>query len=135
MSGWGPLIYAGCFAATLSSAISMLVGAPRIFQAVSKDKLFPGHYNVQLIYMKNHNNIVQVIFKEKKFNLNFPLLSSGLEFFGVGYGVNNEPIRAYCVVFVISLTCILIGDLNQVRFTQVMPNYVIQMSPKMLDCF
>jgi len=42
MSGWGPLIYAGCFAATLSSAISMLVGAPRIFQAVAKDKLYPG---------------------------------------------------------------------------------------------
>ncbi len=42
MSGWGPLIYAGCFAAALSSAISMLVGAPRIFQAVAKDKLYPG---------------------------------------------------------------------------------------------
>ena len=38
----GPLIYAGCFAATLSSAIASLVGAPRVFQAVAKDKLFPG---------------------------------------------------------------------------------------------
>ena len=69
MSGWGPLIYAGCFAATLSSAISMLVGAPRIFQAVSKDKLFPGHYNVQLIYMKNHDIIVEAIFKGNKSNI------------------------------------------------------------------
>ncbi len=42
MSLWGPLIYAGCFAATLSSAIASIVGAPRIFQAVAKDKLFPG---------------------------------------------------------------------------------------------
>ena len=42
VSAWGPLIYAGCFAATLSSAIASLVGAPRVFQAVAKDKLFPG---------------------------------------------------------------------------------------------
>ncbi|CAB4060327.1 SLC12A2 [Lepeophtheirus salmonis] len=34
ISAWGPLIYAGCFAATLSSAIASLVGAPRVFQAV-----------------------------------------------------------------------------------------------------
>lgn len=32
MSAWGPLIYAGCFAATLSSAIGSLEGAPRVFQ-------------------------------------------------------------------------------------------------------
>ena len=42
MSAWGPLIYAGCFAATLSSAIGSLEGAPRVFQAISKDKLLPG---------------------------------------------------------------------------------------------
>jgi solute carrier family 12 sodium/potassium/chloride transporter 2 len=44
MSAWGPLIYAGCFAATLSSAIGSLEGAPRVFQALSKDKLLPGLY-------------------------------------------------------------------------------------------
>jgi solute carrier family 12 sodium/potassium/chloride transporter 2 len=42
MSAWGPLIYAGCFAATLSSAIGSLEGAPRVIQAISKDKLLPG---------------------------------------------------------------------------------------------
>lgn len=42
MSAWGPLIYAGCFAATLSSAIASLVGAPRVLQALAKDKLYPG---------------------------------------------------------------------------------------------
>jgi hypothetical protein len=31
-SSWGPLIYGGCFAATLSSAIASLVGAPRVLQ-------------------------------------------------------------------------------------------------------
>ncbi|XP_046677992.1 LOW QUALITY PROTEIN: bumetanide-sensitive sodium-(potassium)-chloride cotransporter-like [Homalodisca vitripennis] len=40
-SVWGPLIYGGCFAATLSSAIASLVGAPRVLQALAKDKLYP----------------------------------------------------------------------------------------------
>lgn len=38
---WGPLITAGIFAATLSSALASLVSAPKIFQAVCKDRLFP----------------------------------------------------------------------------------------------
>ena len=42
MSAWGPFIFAGCFAASLSSSIAALVGGPRVFQAVAKDKLFPG---------------------------------------------------------------------------------------------
>ena len=41
ISAWGPLIYAGCFAATLSSAISSLEGAPRVLQALAKDDIFP----------------------------------------------------------------------------------------------
>lgn len=41
VSGFGPLIYAGCFAATLSSALASLVSAPKVFQALCKDKLFP----------------------------------------------------------------------------------------------
>lgn len=38
---WGPFVLTGIFAATLSSALASLVGAPRILQAVSKDELFP----------------------------------------------------------------------------------------------
>ncbi|KJH46770.1 K-Cl cotransporter [Dictyocaulus viviparus] len=38
---WGPLITAGIFAATLSSALASLVSAPKVFQAVCKDHLFP----------------------------------------------------------------------------------------------
>lgn len=30
VSAWGPLIYAGCFAATLSSALASLVSAPKV---------------------------------------------------------------------------------------------------------
>ncbi|XP_068207852.1 bumetanide-sensitive sodium-(potassium)-chloride cotransporter-like [Palaemon carinicauda] len=41
VSIFGPLIYAGCFAATLSSALASLVSAPKVFQALCKDKLYP----------------------------------------------------------------------------------------------
>ena len=32
ISGFGPIVTAGIFAATLSSALASLVGAPKIFQ-------------------------------------------------------------------------------------------------------
>lgn len=32
VSVFGPLIYAGCFAATISSALASLVSAPKVFQ-------------------------------------------------------------------------------------------------------
>lgn len=41
ISPFGPLIYAGIFAASLSSALASLVSAPKVFQALCKDKLFP----------------------------------------------------------------------------------------------
>ncbi|KNC51205.1 Na-K-2Cl cotransporter 1 [Thecamonas trahens ATCC 50062] len=37
----GPVIVAGIFAATLSSALASLVGAPRVLQAVCRDQLIP----------------------------------------------------------------------------------------------
>ncbi|KPM09065.1 Amino acid permease-like protein 4 [Sarcoptes scabiei] len=41
MSWYGPLIYAGIFAAALSSALASLVSAPKVFQALCNDRLFP----------------------------------------------------------------------------------------------
>ncbi|GBP30320.1 Bumetanide-sensitive sodium-(potassium)-chloride cotransporter [Eumeta japonica] len=41
VSAFGPLIYGGCFAATLSSALASLVSAPKVFQALCRDKLYP----------------------------------------------------------------------------------------------
>lgn len=35
VSAFGPFIYAGCFAATLSSALASLVSAPKVFQVDS----------------------------------------------------------------------------------------------------
>ena len=74
VSAFGPLNYAGWFAATLSSALACFVSAPKIFQALCNDKIFPY-----------------------------------LHVFGKGYGINQEPLRAYGLAFAIALACILIG--------------------------
>lgn len=42
MSAWGPLIYAGCFAATLSTALTNLLSVPRLIQALGIDRIYPG---------------------------------------------------------------------------------------------
>ncbi|KAI1900257.1 hypothetical protein AGOR_G00048130 [Albula goreensis] len=42
VSGFGPLITAGVFSATLSSALASLVSAPKVFQALCKDNIYPG---------------------------------------------------------------------------------------------
>ncbi|XP_047532187.1 bumetanide-sensitive sodium-(potassium)-chloride cotransporter isoform X1 [Vanessa atalanta] len=79
VSAFGPLIYGGCFAATLSSALASLVSAPKVFQALCQDKLYPC-----------------------------------LDFFAKGYGPNNEPVRGYALTFVIAVSFILMGGLNQI---------------------
>ncbi|KAK2161001.1 hypothetical protein NP493_1612g00020 [Ridgeia piscesae] len=40
-SAFGPITVAGIISATLSSALACLVSAPKVFQAVCKDKIFP----------------------------------------------------------------------------------------------
>ncbi|XP_008544298.1 bumetanide-sensitive sodium-(potassium)-chloride cotransporter isoform X2 [Microplitis demolitor] len=42
MSVWGPFIYAGCFAATLSTALTNLLSVPRLIQALGRDRIYPG---------------------------------------------------------------------------------------------
>uniref|UniRef100_A0A914W2W5 Solute carrier family 12 member 2 n=1 Tax=Plectus sambesii TaxID=2011161 RepID=A0A914W2W5_9BILA len=76
-SVWGPLITAGIFAATLSSALSALVSSPKVFQAVCQDRIFPY-----------------------------------IEWFGKGYGRDEDPYRAYGLVYIIAMCFILIADLN-----------------------
>uniref|UniRef100_H3BA36 Solute carrier family 12 member 2 n=1 Tax=Latimeria chalumnae TaxID=7897 RepID=H3BA36_LATCH len=78
-SAFGPLITAGIISATLSSALASLISAPRVFQALCKDNIYPG-----------------------------------LQFFAVGYGKNNEPLRGYVLTFCIALGFILIAELNTI---------------------
>jgi hypothetical protein len=40
VAAWGPLVTLGVFAATLSSAIGSMMGAPRILQALARDEVF-----------------------------------------------------------------------------------------------
>eukprot|EP00924_Labyrinthula_sp_SR-Ha-C_P003468 maker-scaffold_15-snap-gene-10.78-mRNA-1 protein AED:0.06 eAED:0.06 QI:0/0/0/1/0/0/2/0/991 len=50
------LVYIGVFAATLSSALASLVGAPRILQSVASDKLFPWPWFNFFSYGTEKNN-------------------------------------------------------------------------------
>ncbi|XP_065334078.1 bumetanide-sensitive sodium-(potassium)-chloride cotransporter isoform X1 [Cloeon dipterum] len=57
VSLFGPLIYAGCFAATLSSALASLVSAPKVFQALCKDNLYPYISGFAKGYGKNNEPV------------------------------------------------------------------------------
>lgn len=53
MSIWGWLIYAGCFAATLSTALTNLLSVPRLVQALGVDRIYPGVIFFSKGYGKN----------------------------------------------------------------------------------
>ncbi|XP_064608218.1 solute carrier family 12 member 2-like [Liolophura sinensis] len=55
ISGFGPLVTAGIFAATLSSALASIMSAPKVFQAVCKDKIFPHIHVFAKGYGKNND--------------------------------------------------------------------------------
>uniref|UniRef100_A0A7N6FJP7 Solute carrier family 12 member 2 n=1 Tax=Anabas testudineus TaxID=64144 RepID=A0A7N6FJP7_ANATE len=54
VSAFGPLITAGIFSATLSSALASLVSAPKVFQALCKDNIYPGLSMFAKGYGKNN---------------------------------------------------------------------------------
>uniref|UniRef100_T1GUF5 Amino acid permease/ SLC12A domain-containing protein n=1 Tax=Megaselia scalaris TaxID=36166 RepID=T1GUF5_MEGSC len=53
MSGWGPLIYVGSFAACLSTALTNLLSVPRLVQALGFDQIYPGLIFFSKPYGKN----------------------------------------------------------------------------------
>ncbi|XP_026741147.1 bumetanide-sensitive sodium-(potassium)-chloride cotransporter-like isoform X2 [Trichoplusia ni] len=79
MAFWSPLIYAGCWAATLSTALTNLLSVPRLIQALGLDRVYPG-----------------------------------LIFFSKRYGKHGEPYRGYVLVFCVSVSFLLIADLNMI---------------------
>ncbi|KAM9307272.1 solute carrier family 12 member 2 [Pholidichthys leucotaenia] len=54
VSGFSPIISAGIFSATLSSALASLVSAPKVFQALCKDNIYPGLLMFAKGYGKNN---------------------------------------------------------------------------------
>uniref|UniRef100_UPI003AAAB7C7 solute carrier family 12 member 2 isoform X2 n=1 Tax=Centroberyx gerrardi TaxID=166262 RepID=UPI003AAAB7C7 len=54
VSGFSPIITAGIFSATLSSALASLVSAPKVFQALCKDNIYPGLSMFAKGYGKNN---------------------------------------------------------------------------------
>ncbi|KAM9311069.1 solute carrier family 12 member 1 isoform 1-T1 [Gastrophryne carolinensis] len=57
VSGFGPLIIAGIFSATLSSALASLVSAPKVFQALCKDNIYKGLHFFAKGHGKNNEPI------------------------------------------------------------------------------
>uniref|UniRef100_A0A8C4ESU5 Solute carrier family 12 member 1 n=1 Tax=Dicentrarchus labrax TaxID=13489 RepID=A0A8C4ESU5_DICLA len=57
VSGFGPLIIAGTFSATLSSALASLVSAPKVFQALCKDNIYTILHFFAKGYGKNNEPI------------------------------------------------------------------------------
>jgi solute carrier family 12 sodium/potassium/chloride transporter 2 len=41
ISAYGPLNYAGCFAATLSTALASYISCPKLMQVIGDDRLYP----------------------------------------------------------------------------------------------
>lgn len=99
VSGFAPLISAGIFSATLSSALASLVSAPKVFQVRLSHSYFIHNGNIS----KGKITLLlsQALCKDN--------IYPGLGVFAKGYGKNNEPLRAYVLTFCIGLAFILIG--------------------------
>lgn len=95
MSVWGGLIYAGCWAATLSTALTNLLSVPRLVQALGVDRIYPGVIFFSKPYGKNgepYRGYVLVFFVSAIFlliaelNLIAPLISN---FYLAAYALIN----------------------------------------------
>lgn len=64
VSVFGPLIYAGCFAATLSSALASLVSAPKVFQVTKTTKCFKEIIQISCSFCINRH-FVKINFIQK----------------------------------------------------------------------
>ena len=93
----GFLRYAGGFSASLSSAIASLVGAPRVLQAVGKDK----------VEIRNLNIFWERVWNRFYFIKIYPLV----HYFAQGYTANNDPWRGYILVFAVAMGFAMIASL------------------------
>lgn len=85
MTLWYPLILIGVFAATLSSGLAGLSGAPRVAQAWAKDKIFVG-------------SCIEPVERALAY----------------GRKGTNDPVVGYFVTFLVALGFCMIGDVNSI---------------------
>lgn len=129
VSGFGPIITAGIFSATLSSALASLVSAPKVFQVVR-----PSHTH---IWTTSTSEISEQIVN--KWTSTWCFLTPqalckdniypGLSMFAKGYGKNNEPLRGYILTFGIALAFILIGTATLTRLKACSLDTMVFVSP------
>ncbi len=125
ISLWGPLVYAGIFAATLSSALASLVGAPRILQALSKDRLFDFRwffYFSQLPFPADTSSTGATDELGRLQSTKAGPVEVGPAARAAAAAEatspreppaeSPEPVRGYFLTFVIACACVLIGELN-----------------------
>ena len=104
VSAFGPLIYAGCFAATLSSALASLVSAPKVFQALCKDRLYPYITFFAKGYGKNNEPVrgyVLCFF----ISVGFILIGEFILLFQVTFAffTNNECLMFCFIIFLVTV--------------------------------
>ncbi|MGH0124566.1 UNVERIFIED_CONTAM: hypothetical protein FKN15_021303 [Acipenser sinensis] len=107
VSGFGPLVTAGIFAATLSSALACLVSAPKVFQlclCYTREK-----FSIVMRVLKSPTKDVTIRVQKK---IDPAQQKSLIGIFGKGYGKNNEPAWGYVLTFFIAVSFILIAELN-----------------------
>ncbi|ROT80476.1 putative solute carrier family 12 member 2-like [Penaeus vannamei] len=133
----GPLIYAGCFAATLSSALASIVSAPKVFQVgmmfvlgwsrcqgvvraglgvgeslgVGRERELLGWLLGQ-VSGSGSRGVGRKIRPVRA--LCKDKLYPYIEFFARGYGKNDEPYRGYVLTFFIVLVFTLIARLDAI---------------------
>lgn len=130
VSVWSPLVYTGVFAATLSSALASLVGAPRILQALAKDRIFDFwwfYYFAQLPmdeFYGSGNSDASSGAEAASGPSDRSKAGADAASKKAAAPANDgedeeeaespEPVRGYFLTFVIALGCVMIGELNAI---------------------
>ncbi|XP_026685693.1 bumetanide-sensitive sodium-(potassium)-chloride cotransporter [Diaphorina citri] len=116
ISSVGIIIYIGCFAATLSTALTNLLSVPRLLQALGIDRIYPGFIYLSKAYGRNkepYRGYVLTFLISSAFvliALGIDRIYPGFIYLSKAYGRNKEPYRGYVLTFLISSAFVLIGD-------------------------
>ena len=112
VSLWEPLVYAGVFAATLSSALASLVGAPRILQALARDRLFDFDWFFYFSQLPFPDRTAKPSGGRRRAGSVAEAGDKPEPASPTAAQESPEPIRGYVLTFVVACACVLIGELN-----------------------